>query len=369
MTVHPTPQMKVLFRADGSAAIGVGHLVRCGALARELCERECEVHLVVGASPAPPQWALDLFPGRIHQLVPSSPLHEDDGEPLAHAGWLPGSQADDAAQVIDIINRHLDQMVDWIVVDHYALDARWHRSLSGHCRRLLAIDDLADRNLEVHRVLDQNRDPSIAFQEYEPYVDSEVMIMAGPTWALLRNEFRDTRSSNWSAPHDPPRLLVVMGGSDPKGLTAKVIESFAKISRPIELVAVVGDPAQAEDLRARGDLLGLVLDVRVAESNMASLMASVDFAISASGSTVWELCCMGVPMALIAEEVNQAAVVAQAVHAGAAVQVSSLDGEEIREVLDTMMRDSTRLKLMAGAGQALVDGEGAGRVCDIMLAE
>ena len=109
------------------------------------------------------------------------------------------------------------------------------------------------------------------------------------------------------------------------------------------------------------------MDVRIAEPDMPALMSNVDVAVSAAGSTVWELCCMGVPMALIAEEVNQAAVVVQAVHSGAAMHVASPGGEEIRGVLGTMLGDPGRLATMAAAGQALVDGQGAVRVGEMMV--
>lgn len=289
---------------------------------------------------------------------------------MPHADWLETSQRDDASQVQALIDESLDGItLDWIVVDHYGLDARWHRSIRDRCRHLLAIDDLADRFLEVDVLLDQNRDPDVAATDYASIMGDNGRLLAGPNWALLRDEFRAQAGMPSERGSNPRRLLVVMGGSDPRGLTETVVGALDGLNPPLEIVVVLGDERSSDRIQGLAAVGGHTVDVRVAESDMATLMSGVDVAISAAGSTVWELCCMGVPMALIAEEVNQAAVVAQAVQAGAAVQVSSLDGHEIREVLDTMMRDSARLKLMASAGQALVDGKGAGRVCDIMLAE
>src|SRR5690606_13678349 len=80
----------------------------------------------------------------------------------------------------------------WLVVDHYAIDARWHRHLRPACIHLLAIDDLADRNHDSDLLLDQNlgRGPV----DYQGLVPSRCTLLTGPKYALLRPQFRARRS-------------------------------------------------------------------------------------------------------------------------------------------------------------------------------
>jgi len=140
---------RILFRVDASSEMGAGHVMRCLALAGELARRGGEVH-----------FACRPFSGNLNELIHSSGyhLHEltppRDGGGERYAAWLGagwGEDAKESATVAAVLGG-----VDWLVVDHYALDARWHRALRGNCRRTLVIDDLADRKYDCDILLDVN---------------------------------------------------------------------------------------------------------------------------------------------------------------------------------------------------------------------
>ena len=235
------------------------------------------------------------------------------------------------------------------------------------CRKLLAIDELADRNLDVDILLDQNRSPHQARVDYEEYLSGEAVLLAGPHWSLIRPEFRDNREEARSLNEKSPRVLVIMGGSDPDELTSDVLESLIGLKTRLDIIAVIGQPDQLERLELLTKTMSHSLEIRIGETKMAALMAEVDFAISAAGSTVWELCCMGVPMMLLAEEINQQAVVQQAEAAGAAVRLPSVELDCVKAVLSTMLNGRGRLEVMSRAGQDLVDGQGALRIAQLLL--
>lgn len=357
----------ILFRADGSARMGFGHLVRCSTLARQLRESGARVLLATRSSDQCPQWVSDLFPGAIHELEDRGPAVTDEVDPVSHADWLATTQNEDAEQLLELLARLQLKEVDCLVVDHYGIDARWHRQLRPFCRKLLAIDDLADRDLDVDVLLDQNRSPQQATVDYEKRIPGEAVFLAGPHWSLIRHEFLGRREHPRSLNEESPRLLIIMGGSDPDELTSAVLESLIGIKPRLDITAVIGQSDQLQRLEKLRASMDHALRIRVAETQMSNLMADVDLAISAAGSTVWELCCMGVPMALHAGELNQQAVVQQAEAAGAAVRLPDVKSDLVKAVLSTMLNGRGRLGVMSRAGQQLVDGEGARRVSEVIL--
>ncbi|MDG2094648.1 MAG: UDP-2,4-diacetamido-2,4,6-trideoxy-beta-L-altropyranose hydrolase [Phycisphaerales bacterium] len=368
MTSHASSGKSViLFRADGSDQIGFGHLVRCSTLARQLCADGARVMLATRSMDQCPEWVSDLFPGEVHELRNDGAGCPDDGDPVPHASWLPTTQNEDASHVVELLSDLGLQTIDCLVVDHYGIDARWHRQLRPSCKRIMAIDDLADRALDVDILLDQNRSPDLAIVAYEHRLPDDSRLLAGPEWSLIREEFRDSRVQPRSLNEESPRVLVIMGGSDPDELTTQVLRSLTSIEHELEITAVIGRADQYEKLESLGSSMRHSLDVRVAERNMAALMAQADIAISAAGSTVWELCFMGIPMALAATEINQSAVIQQAEAAGAAVRLPDLGAHVIKAVLSTILNGRGRLGVMSRAGQQLVDGEGARRASEVIL--
>ena len=146
-------KLRVLFRVDASIRIGSGHIMRCLTLADELrgqghdCRFVCREH-----------------PGHLCKLVTSRgyevnllstsnenflPQNTDTG--CRYADWLGVSWQQDARQtrkIVDLLKP------DWLVVDHYALDAEWECSVSSGVGKIMVIDDLANRRHECAVLLD-----------------------------------------------------------------------------------------------------------------------------------------------------------------------------------------------------------------------
>ena len=134
---------RVVFRCDASVAIGTGHVRRCLSLALALQALGAQCLFVLrdhGLDAAAPLRAHGL-PALL--LPPPSPGAPEPQAP-AHAAWLGTPQAVDAADTLAALRSAGWPAADWLVVDHYALDARWHRAVQPVLgARLAAIDDLA----------------------------------------------------------------------------------------------------------------------------------------------------------------------------------------------------------------------------------
>src|SRR5690606_32001299 len=194
-------RMKVALRTDASMRIGTGHLMRCLTLADALRDAGARTRFVCRALP---HGLREVVIGRGHELVelPSvcgSTAGGGDGRgapvasphtALEHADWLGTTQEEDAAATCDALD---DGAVwDWLAVDHYAIDARWETRLRTAARRILAIDDLADRRHDCDALLDQNLHAGM-HARYDGLVPDACVRLVGPRHALLRPEFAAAR--------------------------------------------------------------------------------------------------------------------------------------------------------------------------------
>ena len=145
--------MRLLIRADGDARIGGGHVMRCLALA---CAAQEAGHVAVFITATGPGHMADRIAQAGCEVIalPAAPVAPDPLGP-AHAHWLTAPWQADAALTADTIAR---LNPDWLIWDHYGLDARWVQAARGSSLlRVMAIDDLDDRPLGSDLVLDQTR--------------------------------------------------------------------------------------------------------------------------------------------------------------------------------------------------------------------
>jgi UDP-2,4-diacetamido-2,4,6-trideoxy-beta-L-altropyranose hydrolase len=289
--------LKVAIRTDASVTIGAGHVMRCLTLAEELREMGVEVSFVcrVGAGDG-----LDIIQDRgfrTHALEDASEWRADaDGSARALSDQAP---------------------IDWMVVDHYGLDWRWESHMRLTARRILVIDDLADRNHDCESLLDQNFYAGAA-RRYDGRVPVACRLFLGPAFALLRNEFREAARRPRERNGSVKRLLVTFGATDPTDETGKVLAALEGLASPaLEVDVVVGTGnRRREQIEAQ---CGALRSVRchVQTSRMAELMWKADLAIGAGGATTWERCVLGLPALTVVIAPNQLQTTTDLADAGA----------------------------------------------------
>lgn len=354
--------MDIVFRTDAALHIGTGHVMRCLTLADQLRRDGASCRFVCRAHPG---HLLGLIAERGHAgiALPYDPAAADAGTPPpAHAAWLGATWSEDARATAAALG---DTRADWLVVDHYALDARWEAALRPRCRALMVIDDLADRPHDCDLLLDQNLGCSAA--DYAGRVPGVCRVLAGPQYALLRPEFTAWRERppTRRRPARPGHLLVNMGGVDQDNVTGEALAALRDCSLPEDcrITVVMGRNAPAIDaVRAQAAQLPWAADVLVNVPDMASLMAECDLAIGAAGSTSWERCCLGLPSLLVVLADNQQPI-ADALQAAGAAQATAREAlaSELRAFLQRSDLASV-LDHMRENAAAITDGRGAARV-------
>ena len=355
---------RVVIRVDASVEMGIGHLTRCITLANSLAGNGARVRFVMRVQTA-------AFSGLVdaggHQLVlladPEPGNHWRDPADNAYANWLPVSWQRDAEQAREAIDGLGE--ADWLIVDHYALDARWERALRRPGLRILAIDDLANRPHDCAVLLDQNLVLGMETR-YQPLVPATCRYLLGPRYALLRPEFSQLRRSLAARSGAVNRILICFGGTDPSNETGKALGAVRRLSfAALAVDVVIGRGNPNADLVARQcrEMKGATL--HHGADNMAELMARADLAIGAGGVMSWERCCLGLPTVAVDIAGNQVGALTALAAAGALVHLgaaASVTEEGMAHALDSMLRNAGRLRRMSETALALVDGEGAERV-------
>jgi UDP-2,4-diacetamido-2,4,6-trideoxy-beta-L-altropyranose hydrolase len=245
-----------------------------------------------------------------------------------------------------------------LVIDSYLADATCFSLMRGRAGRLVVIDDLADRYLDVDIVVNQN----LGGDALPARLGTGTRVLAGPAYALLRPEFAALRKPALEAvaglPDLPGRVLVMMGGTDPTGSAGAVARACLSAFPEASVDVVLPGTAQVRTVGRLTELPRL--------QEVASRMLGADLVVTAAGSTVWELCCLARPVAALEVAGNQSDVYRHLVQERLVLGLGRLPVSEpdLVAVLSSLADAPGELRRLATAASGLVDGHGADRVLD-----
>jgi UDP-2,4-diacetamido-2,4,6-trideoxy-beta-L-altropyranose hydrolase/UDP-4-amino-4,6-dideoxy-N-acetyl-beta-L-altrosamine N-acetyltransferase len=347
--------MKVIIRVDASLKMGTGHVMRCLTLAKVLKENGGDVEFICRK-----------HEGNLIDKIRSSGLvvHElevckeiEFGNKSAHSHWLGATQQQDADDCIDIFKA---KNIDWLVVDHYSLDEQWQKRLKPYCKKLMVIDDLADRKHQCDILLDQTFGRQQ--EDYSGRVPEGCELLLGSEYALLRPEFAKWRTYSLARRSKPEfkQLLVNMGGVDVDNITEKVLDELkiSNLPNDLHITVVMGGAAPyLENVKSKAITLPCKTEVKVDVGNMAEIMANSDIAIGAAGSTTWERCCLGLPTIQIVIAKNQQ-FLAETLACRNIVKLA----KEIKEITYLLENSSEWAKDVGNSALEICDGMGSHKV-------
>jgi UDP-2,4-diacetamido-2,4,6-trideoxy-beta-L-altropyranose hydrolase len=360
--------MEVVFRVDASFQIGTGHVMRCLTLAEELKDRG---HEVIFISRELKGHLCDLINQRGYQVfcLPSENKTINNCD-IKHAQWLETSWEIDAQQTIEIIDKYI-KCFDWLIIDHYALDHKWESQLKNYSKRIMVIDDLADRKHLCHILLDQNYYLNFEYR-YKYLVPSNCKLLLGPKYALLRDEFIDLRKNLNNKKNDEIKnILVFFGGSDPTNETLKALYALNKLDYNkinVDVVVGVSNPHKdkIKDYCSRYPHINFHCGI----DYMARLMKQADLSICAGGTTTWERYFMGLPAILISVAYNQIEICQALSRLGIDYYLGKseeVDGKDIINAFHKFQSGDISLQNSSMKALKIVDGLGKYRVVNELL--
>ncbi|MDP4840374.1 MAG: UDP-2,4-diacetamido-2,4,6-trideoxy-beta-L-altropyranose hydrolase [Alphaproteobacteria bacterium] len=262
---------KAFFRFEASPAIGAGHAIRSCVIADALVEDGWISYLVTSKN------SYDFIPDlkRFDRVDPE----DFYDEPVSH---------------------------DLLVIDHYDLDITYEQYFRTYAKKILVIDDLANRNHDCDILLDQTYGRNA--KDYQDLVPENCKILTGSDYVLLRKAFIEMRPmalEKRRKTKEIKRILISMGGSDPQNHTLQALEMIKETGFKGEIDIVLGFKEKSKT--AILDFLkGMPNLYRVhVNPNMVQLMYEADLAIGAAGSSVWERCCLWLPQVVMITAENQ----------------------------------------------------------------
>jgi spore coat polysaccharide biosynthesis predicted glycosyltransferase SpsG/RimJ/RimL family protein N-acetyltransferase len=313
--------VRVLIHCHGGPAIGLGHVARAAALAEVALDRG---HLVAFAG----TFAGSLVSERLATL----------GVPVLDAPDL---------TTYDVVH-----------VDTYLLDGD---DVAARAAGVALVSNLEDGGFG-RRPADLVVDPNLG-AERTPR-DGGPVLLRGSRWAPLRRSVAEQAGRARRA-DEVRRVLVVMGGTDPHGVTGAVLDALAATGGDLAVTAIT-QPDGRDELARRVADYALDVELVAPRGDLTALMLEQDLVVSAAGTSVWELCCLGVPAALVCVADNQGAGYRRVLESGAAVGLGSavprLDHDAAVATLQRVIGDRALREQLASAGTRLVDGLGAWRV-------
>ena len=328
---------RIVFRADASAAIGSGHIMRCLGLAEIFAKAGFDVTFAASAESfglvgALKDSALDRC---VLQVAP-------DDEPAA-------------------LRRHWPDGVDLVLVDHYGRDIAFDRACRGWARKVIVVDDLADRVHDADVLLDGVNHPD----DYRGLVPADCALLCGPRYALIDSRFPAARDRAIARRDRRPveRVLVTFGQIDAPNMTMRALAALRGVGFDGDVDIAIG--AAAPHLaEVRGAATGRVR-LHVNATNLPALKIAADLAIGAGGVTAWERCCLGLPSVITVIAGNQKTQVAIILNRGAGIGAGEPgEGaeERIASAAGRLIADADLRARMARSAAELIDGHGPMRL-------
>lgn len=316
--------MKILIRADGGKTIGMGHIMRTSVLAEEL-KQFAEVSYA-------------CLEGEEFDLGVSC-LKQNGYSVLR----LPKE---------DLLNRLKDIDYDCMMVDNYNVDSDFFNGLKRKGTLLGYIDDLKKEEYPVDFIINQNPYALDLNYRKEKYLKT----FLGIKYVLLRKEFQN-QSKRYIDPVCKD-ILVTVGGSDINRITEKIILNILKEELEVTLHVVIG-PAFPKGYL---DTFSHPKVKLYYNPIMSDLMKKCDLAVSACGSTVYELAACGTPTIGIVVADNQMMAYEKL------KQLGIIKGSNVENILDSIKEMTYEKRLeMSRKGQELVDGLGAKRLASEII--
>ena len=271
--------MRVVFRVEGEPNIGLGHVMRCMALAQSLVKSGHVVFFLMSRQ------SQHFCRNRADWIGTILPINDTDKN--AEPEWL-------AKQCSDLC-------VDWLVLDGYHFDQAYRQSLQ-YSHFMLAIFDDSNNSGALYADMIINGAVNAGLHNYQLNAP-KALLAIGADYQVLRQEFLQLLNNNWSVRKS---LTLMFGGSDPKNLTFKTLQSLHQANASMPIMVITG--AAYNGVSELTELIkNSTLDITHLHDyqNMSAVLLNSKLALSAAGGSQFELLACASPSILVVVAENQ----------------------------------------------------------------
>lgn len=343
----------MVFVTEARRERGIGHVMRCLAIAREIRKIAPEREIVFVLNKGIGRKIVLENGGKSFEVVEidfdaiGAPNHSQCVQAIAHAN------------------------ASTVVTDVFLLESETAAKAIHPGCRIIAVDDAGGRKVHAHAIVN----PTIV-GEWHCYPPNplfpEQNVFAGAQYLPLRPEVLK-RKKNFVLSREIKRIVVTMGGGDEfhKTLAAcRAVEKFLRkktsSSPRVKVFVVVG---AAFDSKLKKGLQGLAKRNSsfhlVRNPDLPKLLASSDVVFTSGGVTMYEAAFLGVPQIVLPRAAEYEGKAAKEFGKRGAALVA-LDEAGVAKAVEKLVGLPARKK-MSAAARKIVDGRGAQRIAKLVL--
>jgi spore coat polysaccharide biosynthesis predicted glycosyltransferase SpsG len=343
----------VLLRADGGQDIGMGHLMRCIALAEGCLQRTVTPVLITRHTDA----LQDVHYPEGMNIVPLPTSTSDD---------------EDVSFIFDTYERHgPGPVVTDLCHEEYETHPDRYRDYLRHLAErvepLVVIDDLLSIDFPSDVVIN----PGYGAEKWDYPEGNGTNHLLGSDYVIFRSEFIEQRKHiDPELPANVQEVVVTLGGSNQNTTMQTVCRTIDRLDAPETVHAISGvdgDSSWQASLQKGSQKTWRFSRVC---NRMAEVLAGADFAITGGGLTKYETALLGVPSLVLSQVDHQDELMQEFQGAGTctyAGRAGNVDQQELAKMLHTLSAAPDRLANMSRNGRNLVDEKGRERILDHLL--
>ncbi len=270
---------KFFIRVESDEKIGTGHLMRCLTIANSLRKKGNQVYFISKNMSEESRKILESNKFSVEKLDYKRKKFD---------------YKIDAKYTIEIIKKEMKNST-FLIIDNYDIDKKWEILVKKFVKKIIVIDDLANRKHSCELLIDQNFNSNIKEKQYKKLVPKNCTLLTGTKFAILRPEFFILRKLTKTRTK-LKNILISYGGTDPSNETIKVLKALKNIDLQNVNTYIVSGNLNSKNK----EIEQLSTELNKSKfyeytKDIAELMIKADVAFGGAGTTSWERCCLGLP--------------------------------------------------------------------------
>lgn len=356
--------MRVLFRTDCSAKIGMGHLIRCRSLARTLKLDSVEVIFIgnLEESRLTSQFKKEF---KVYDLQPSNKKQ------IIKKSWLNCSEVEDIGLTSKLIKEKKLHPFDWLIIDQYGISEEWEKifKINFPETKLCVVDDLANRKHIANILIDHNYYGNSGPLRYKSLVPKDCKLCIGPQFSLIDNIYGDLRK------HTYPRkklnsIMISLGGMGDFNLLNNILKCISNKNLKNLNINIIQGPYSQNLVKLRKKYSKLNIEIFSNQMSLAQIILISDICIGAGGTSTWERICLGLPTityAIAENQIEYSRILEKDGYIDFLGDQKSFNIERLSKAINSFLDDANKLNRLSKKLMGLLDGYGTKRISDLII--
>jgi UDP-2,4-diacetamido-2,4,6-trideoxy-beta-L-altropyranose hydrolase len=361
--------MIIVFRTDASDIIGTGHVFRCLNLAHQYKEKHtiyfiCKNH----------DYNLISKIEETYQVFQIK-LEKNNNITLDMNTWLGENEIQEAENIINIIQEN-ELQIDWLIVDHYAINETWENKVSPYVKNICVIDDFTNRKHNCNILINQQITREEGIFKYKNIINTNCKIYCGNNYLLLHPKYFEYNitEKKYQKKKVLKRINIFMGGSDTYNITEKIIDTCYKFNQEqqkenkIIFDVIIGKSnkyyKQVQEKINKLNYISsenkdfLYFNLYYNLDFIGDLFQKADLCIGAPGSTSYERCLMKIPSLCICIAENQKTVLDKFIESNTIKYLGTIVDNYLDKLiyyLEYFQKNDNELKMMSHNCEQLIN--------------